>query len=80
MTWYPTRRKSNKMVNTEVNPVQPITSLNPLETIMNLLGFVKVNFAIVPNPQPSTIVMGLDNDGKLKIKDEYGRIYDVKYM
>jgi len=78
---WPERRKNNKMADAGASstPETPSTS-NVVETIMNYLGFVKINFVNVPYATTGTVTIGVDLDGKLKSKDEYGNVREFLYI
>ncbi len=73
-------RKYNRMADAgsgSTTPVTPTPSIT--ETIMNYLGFVKVNFSSIPYATTGTVIIGVDSDGKLKSKDEFGNIREFLY-
>lgn len=81
MTW-PTRRKTNHMADAGTGTTPPVeTPANPMEQVLQILGFVKVNFADVTRPIDGTLLMGVDTvDGKLKIKTSEGYTFEILYM
>ena len=52
---------------------------NYLELIMHFLGFAKVDFTTIMVPYSSAFFIGADLDGKLKMKNPYGYIFEVLY-
>jgi hypothetical protein len=80
MTW-PTRRKTNQMADagTGSTPVVETAAANPMEQVLQILGFVKIDFTSVTKPVDGTLLVGVDNDGKLKIKNSEGYIFELLY-
>jgi hypothetical protein len=79
MTW-PTRRKTNHMADAGTGTTPPVeTPANPMEQVLQLLGFVKVDFSAVEQPIDGTLIMGVDSDGKLKIKTSDGYTFELLY-
>jgi hypothetical protein len=52
---------------------------SPWERLLQYLGFSKINMSAAVLPAGSSLLLGEDLDGKLKIKDAGGYIFEVLY-
>jgi len=71
-------KKENKMADaSQKASATEVTRDTTLQTIFNFLGLNKVNFSNIPNAYKNTLSLGVDVDGKLKLKDENSTIIVV---
>lgn len=78
---WPTRKKTNAMADagSGSGTTPPSTSSGLVSNIMQVLGFTKIDFTIVTKPVAGTILMAADLDGKLKMKNSDGYIFEILY-
>jgi hypothetical protein len=53
---------------------------SPWERLLNYLGFSKINMGTAVLPTGSDLLLGEDLDGKLKIKDTGGYLFEILYV
>jgi len=69
-------RKTNKMADADGTAQSSISSRtsSAIATLMNYLGFIKMNFENIPYAPAGSLLLGINSEGKITLKDQYGNI------